>query len=571
MSDISGPRASSRTALIVLILGLAATAFAFWREGKLTAQNRHIQMQDGLAILQPQLGPRLGQNYNALYDPAKTTLRAANYSPAGWQQFIQGSEWRSRYPGMRALGYAEFQGQHCLVKYCDATADSLFAPGTDLAQWPAVAAALQKSAAASYGQGSPPIQVAGDDLNIGLIYLPKQDQRPGLPAENVANLQGFIFFALDQPAAFAALLPQLQKLPFALRLLKPGEATPERTENVRPFTNGGVAGEWRLVATLPPAPLISRSQWTVLAGGLALSSLLFLLFRNQARLRLAAEQAHYRVLQRDAEISALNRNLEQKVVQRTEQLHAALAEEKELNRLKSNFISMVTHEIRTPLALILGSSEILSRYLDRLPAEKRAEHLKTIDASVQRMSGLLEDVLLFSKAEAGRMEFTPQAMDLQVFSTQLVDELHSATNRRCPIELTCLASDPARADEKLLRHILTNLVTNAVKYSPAGVPVQFHVCRDGGDAVFQIRDRGMGIPEEDRKRLFTPFYRGKNVATIPGTGLGLVIVKHCVERHGGTIEMGGEVGGGTIVTVRLPLFSPAHTEFIKRFTDSPTP
>ncbi|HEX7651893.1 MAG TPA: hypothetical protein VF607_00200, partial [Verrucomicrobiae bacterium] len=106
MSDISGPRASSRTALIVLILGLAATAFAFWREGKLTAQNRHIQMQDGLAILQPQLGPRLGQNYNALYDPAKTTLRAANYSPAGWQQFIQGSEWRSRYPGMRALGYA---------------------------------------------------------------------------------------------------------------------------------------------------------------------------------------------------------------------------------------------------------------------------------------------------------------------------------------------------------------------------------------------------------------------------------------------------------------------------------
>ncbi|HEX9046760.1 MAG TPA: histidine kinase dimerization/phospho-acceptor domain-containing protein, partial [Verrucomicrobiae bacterium] len=97
------------------------------------------------------------------------------------------------------------------------------------------------------------------------------------------------------------------------------------------------------------------------------------------------------------------------------ELTAALAEERELNRLKSNFISMVTHEIRTPLSLILGSSEILSRYLDRLTAEKRAQHLQTIDSSVQRMSGLLEDVLLFSKAEAGRMEFNPIEMDLKQF------------------------------------------------------------------------------------------------------------------------------------------------------------
>jgi signal transduction histidine kinase len=174
--------------------------------------------------------------------------------------------------------------------------------------------------------------------------------------------------------------------------------------------------------------------------------------------------------------------------------------------------------------------------------------------------------LLFSKAEAGRMEFNPVALDVKTFCATLTDELLSATSRRCPIELACDISEPARADEKLLRHVLSNLIANAVKYSPPGTPVTFSVSRDGGDAIFIVQDRGMGIPEDDRKRLFTPFYRGKNVATIQGTGLGLVIVKHCVERHGGTIEVDSAEKFGTTVSVRLPLFSPAHTEFIKRIS-----
>ena len=252
-------------------------------------------------------------------------------------------------------------------------------------------------------------------------------------------------------------------------------------------------------------------------------------------------------------------------------LHRSLAEEKELNRLKGNFISMVTHEIRTPLALILGSSEILSRYLDRLPPEKRAGHLTTIAAAVQRMSELLEDVLLFSKAEAGRMEFNPVAMDLKNFCTQLVDEIASATNQRCPIELNVAAiTESARGDESLLRHVLSNLLTNAVKYSPPATPVTFSVAREVGDAVFIVQDRGLGIPADDRQRLFTPFYRCKNVVTIPGTGLGLVIVKHCVEQHGGTLEIESAEGHGTTVRVRLPLFSPAHTDFLKRLSQNKT-
>jgi signal transduction histidine kinase len=186
------------------------------------------------------------------------------------------------------------------------------------------------------------------------------------------------------------------------------------------------------------------------------------------------------------------------------------------------------------------------------------------------MSGLLEDVLLFSKAEAGRMEFNPVALDLKKFCAQLVDEALSATSRRCPIELSLAEiSEPARGDEGLLRHIFSNLIANAAKYSPPGTPVNFSVSRDGGDAIFIVQDRGLGIPEDDRKRLFTPFYRGKNVATIQGTGLGLVIVKHCVERHGGMIQIESAENCGTTVSVRLPLFSPAHTEFIKRISEKP--
>lgn len=243
-------------------------------------------------------------------------------------------------------------------------------------------------------------------------------------------------------------------------------------------------------------------------------------------------------------------------------LQTALDREKELNRLKGNFVSMVTHEIRTPLAHIQGASDILSRYLDRLAPEKRTQHFGHINAAVRRMNALMEDVLLFSKAEAGRMEFHPAPLDLPKLCRQIADELRSATNRRCPIAVNLADVDaPARGDENLLRHIFTNLISNAVKYSPAGSTVTFSATRAGRQAVFQVHDRGLGIPEEDRQRLFTPFYRGKNVATLHGTGLGLVIVKHCVEQHGGGLEIESHENVGTTVWVRLPLFPPDEASF----------
>jgi len=135
-----------------------------------------------------------------------------------------------------------------------------------------------------------------------------------------------------------------------------------------------------------------------------------------------------------------------------------------------------------------------------------------------------------------------------------VEEVRAATQDRCPIELKMAPlGGETRADENLLRHVLLNLLSNAVKYSPAGSPVELGVQPDGDHVVFEVRDRGIGIPAEDRERLFTAFHRGQNVGQIPGTGLGLSIVKRCVDRHGGRIRVEDATPSGTVFTVAMPM------------------
>jgi PAS domain S-box-containing protein len=241
------------------------------------------------------------------------------------------------------------------------------------------------------------------------------------------------------------------------------------------------------------------------------------------------------------------------------ELHRTLAREMELSQLKSNFVSMVSHEFRTPLGIIQSSAELLRDFYQKMPPGEREEQLESIGRNTRRMAGMMEEILVLSRLDAGKLDFQPAALELNAFCRRVLDEVLSATNRRCHIELV-LGPDSAQAqaDERLLGHIFTNLLSNAVKYSEPGATVRFTVERDGPDAVCTVRDQGIGISEEDQQHLFKAFHRGSNVGSRPGTGLGLLLVKRCADLHGGKLQLKSKIGESTTVTVRLPVFGRNH-------------
>ncbi|HBL60091.1 MAG TPA: hypothetical protein DDZ80_16975 [Cyanobacteria bacterium UBA8803] len=243
-------------------------------------------------------------------------------------------------------------------------------------------------------------------------------------------------------------------------------------------------------------------------------------------------------------------------------LRKALAKEKELNELKSRFVAMISHEFRTPLTTILSSAELLQRYSQRFTEEKKITHLGRIQLSVEHMTQMLNDVLLLGKTEAGKFEFQPAPLDIRQFCRALVEEFQLSADSRHTIhfeECSSLSSLQGQGryphlDRKLLRHILSNLLSNAIKYSPKSSTVNFKLAVEDKQIIFQIEDRGIGIPEEDQCHLFESFHRAKNVGTIPGTGLGLAIVKNLVTLHSGQITLQSQVGVGTTFIVTLPLY-----------------
>ena len=214
----------------------------------------------------------------------------------------------------------------------------------------------------------------------------------------------------------------------------------------------------------------------------------------------------------------------------------ALEQERELRKLKSEFVSMASHEFRTPLTVIISSTELLRRYGHIWPEQKKLTHYHRIESSVKRMTVLLDDVLLFSRAEAGKLKFNPVPLFLKNFCRDLVEELKLGAGENHQITWVYSGQcDPCHMDEKLLLQILTNLLTNAIKYSRPGTTVIFNCFCEGDEVTFEIKDQGIGILPEDQARLFQLFHRGKNVGDIPGTGLGLAIVQKSVECHGGKI------------------------------------
>lgn len=253
--------------------------------------------------------------------------------------------------------------------------------------------------------------------------------------------------------------------------------------------------------------------------------------------------------------------IQRDITQRKEaeaEIRNALAQEKELKDLKSRFVSMVSHEFRTPLATIMASSELLKTFSHRLNEAQKRERLNKIQAQVRVMTRLMDDVLLIGQVEANRVQFAPTLLDLKQLCQDILDETELLMNERHTLSFICLeepgseSEHYARVDEKLLRHILTNLLSNAIKYSPQGGVIILKLHCNPANILFQVQDPGVGIPEPDQEKLFDPFYRASNVGQIAGTGLGLAIIKHATELHGGHIQVASQVGVGSTFTVSIP-------------------
>ncbi len=225
-----------------------------------------------------------------------------------------------------------------------------------------------------------------------------------------------------------------------------------------------------------------------------------------------------------------------------------------LKDFKSRFISMASHELRNPLSAILFSTQLLQKYSEQLPPQQKRKYFDLIQERVEYMKQMLDDVLIISRAEVGKLEFNPSPIDLKLLCRNILEEMElSASDRHTLTFASYGECNHLCLDAKLIHHILSNLLNNAIKYSPDGGAVRLDVSCRNEQVICRVQDEGIGIPLEDQILLFESFHRASNVGKIIGTGLGLSIVKQCVELHGGEIAVDSEVGTGTTFTVTLPI------------------
>lgn len=243
------------------------------------------------------------------------------------------------------------------------------------------------------------------------------------------------------------------------------------------------------------------------------------------------------------------------------QLQQAIVKEKELSELKSRFVSMASHEFRTPLATILLLTDTLTTYRHRLTDKQIEERLHKVQEQVGNLKEIMDDVLQLARLQARRMEFKPEQLDLNAFCRTVVEEFQSwpdVTHRL--IYHGDETVPPVNLDKRLIRQIISNLISNAIKYSPVDKLIIVSLAHSCDALEVEVHDEGIGIPSADLAHLFEPFHRAANVESIAGTGLGLVIAKEAVELHGGKISVESQVGVGTTFTVYLPVTTRGKIE-----------
>ncbi len=236
------------------------------------------------------------------------------------------------------------------------------------------------------------------------------------------------------------------------------------------------------------------------------------------------------------------------------ELRFALQKERELVELKTRFISRASHEFRTPLASLLIASEMLNTYGERMTKEQRTERIERMQFEIKHLTLMLDDMLELSKSEEiGHLEFRPSHFDLAQLSEEIVNEIQDGIGINHQILLSIQSPQlELFGDRKLIRRVLINLLSNSVKYSPVGTAIDVILQEDESNFSLTVRDRGIGIPEEDQKFMFEAFHRAQNVGTRQGTGLGLAIVKQSIYLHGGEIKVYSHLNQGTEFVITLP-------------------
>lgn len=230
----------------------------------------------------------------------------------------------------------------------------------------------------------------------------------------------------------------------------------------------------------------------------------------------------------------------------------ALAQEKELNRLKSEFVSMISHDFRTPLTSIQGFIDLLRHSAESLTPEMQNRYFDKIEVAVGHLLHLLNEVLLIGSLDAQKMQCQPTVTNLEQFCRELIESLQPNTSSQQPIQMICQGDcTQIRVDQTLLQQILSNLLSNAIKYSLSREPIQLRLSCQDDRVILQVQDQGIGIPAGELPHVFDVFYRCSNVDRIKGTGLGLTVVKKCVDIHQGEIRVDSQEGVGTTFTVIL--------------------
>jgi PAS domain S-box-containing protein len=255
----------------------------------------------------------------------------------------------------------------------------------------------------------------------------------------------------------------------------------------------------------------------------------------------------------EEQLLKINEELENKVKERTLELTQALSKEKELNEMKSRFVSIASHEFRTPLSAILSSTSLVEHYTNAEQEEKRKKHIDRIKSSVRNLTSILDDFLSLEKLEQGKVEAHSSEFNLKEFIDDVIEEMDGMVKRKHQkVNFTFEGDEEVYQDKKILRNVLLNLLSNAVKYSAEGKEIHVTTEIKNGKAILSVKDEGIGIPADAQKNLFDKFFRAKNATNIQGTGLGLNIVQRYVELLDGDISFVSKENIGTTFTVKFP-------------------